>query len=88
MAKRITCEVAMDNTAKVSTKGQVVIPAELRKRHHLKPGGKVQIFEYGELICIAPVVKDAVEAAYGALPSTPSLAEELLKERRGDFAGG
>ncbi len=39
----------MDNTAKVSTKGRVVIPAELRKRHHLKPGGKVQIFEYGEL---------------------------------------
>jgi AbrB family looped-hinge helix DNA binding protein len=77
----------MDNTAKVSTKGQVVIPAELRKRHHLKPGGKVQIFEYGELICIAPVVKDAVGAAYGALPTSPSLADELLKERRRDFPG-
>jgi AbrB family looped-hinge helix DNA binding protein len=77
----------MDNTAKVSTKGQVVIPAELRKRHHLKPGEKVQIFEYGEIICIAPLVKDAVEAAYGALPSGPSLTEELLKERQKDFAG-
>jgi len=77
----------MDSTAKVSTKGQVVIPSNLRKRHHLEPGSQVQIFEYGELICIAPLVKDPVEAAWGALPSGPSLADELLEERRKDFAG-
>lgn len=77
----------METTTKVSTKGQVVIPAELRKRHHLEPGKDVQIFEYGELICIAPLVRDAVEAAYGALPPEPSLAEELQKGRRKDFAG-
>lgn len=78
----------MDNTAKVSTKGQVVIPAGLRKRHHMEPGAQVQIYEYGELICIAPVVKDAVEAAYGALPPGLSLADELLKARGKDFTGG
>ena len=77
----------MATIAKVSTKGQVVIPAELRKRHHLEPGENVQIFEYGELICIAPLVKDAVEAAYGALPSGPSLADELAKGRLSDFSG-
>ena len=77
----------MEAITKISTKGQVVIPAELRKRHHLGPGETVQIFEYGELICIAPLVRDAVEAAYGALPSEPSLAEELQQERRKDFAG-
>jgi AbrB family looped-hinge helix DNA binding protein len=77
----------METIAKVSTKGQVVIPAELRKRHHLEPGENVQIFEYGELICIAPLVKDAVEAAYGALPSGPSLADELAMGRLSDFSG-
>lgn len=77
----------METISKVSTKGQVVIPAELRKRHHLEPGENVRIFEYGELICIAPLVRDAVEAAYGALPPEPSLVEELQKERRKDFAG-
>jgi len=77
----------METVAKVSTKGQVVIPAELRKRHHLEPGENVQIFEYGELICLAPMVRDAVEAAYGTLPPGPSLAEELQQERRRDFAG-
>lgn len=77
----------METVAKVSTKGQVVIPAELRKRHHLEPGEDVRIFEYGEVICLAPMVKDAVGAAYGSLPAGPSLAEELRQERRKDFVG-
>lgn len=75
----------MDTLAKISTKGQVVIPADLRKRHHLEPGASVQIFEYGNLICLAPIVADPVAAAWGALPGTPSLADELLQERRKDF---
>jgi AbrB family looped-hinge helix DNA binding protein len=77
----------MDSMSKVSTKGQVVIPAILRKKHHLEPGAQVHIFEYGDLICVAPVVKDAVSQAYGSLPQGPSLAEELLKERGKEFAG-
>lgn len=77
----------MDSISKVSTKGQVVIPAALRKKHHLEPGAQVQIIEYGELICIAPVVKDAVAQAHGSLPREPSLTAELLKERGKDFAG-
>jgi len=76
----------MDSLVKISTKGQVVIPAELRKRHHLEPGASVQIFEYGNLICLVPIVANPVEAAWGALPKTPSLADELLKERRKDFS--
>ena len=78
----------MNTITRVSTKGQVVIPAELRKKHHLEPGEKVQIFEYGEIICLAPIVKDAVEAAYGFLPEgEPSMTEELLRERKKDFRG-
>lgn len=76
----------MNSTAKVSTKGQVVIPAELRKRHHLEPGAEVRIFEYGELVCIAPVVKEPVAVAYGFLADGGKpLTEELLEERKKDF---
>ena len=76
----------MDSTAKVSTKGQVVIPAELRKRHHLEPGSQVRIFEYGDLVCIAPVVKEPVAAAYGFLADGGKpLTEELLEERKKEF---
>jgi AbrB family looped-hinge helix DNA binding protein len=77
----------MEAFAKVSTKGQVVIPAELRKRHHLEPGASVHVYEYGDLICLAPVVADPVEEAWGSLPGKTSLVDELLAMRRKDFAG-
>jgi AbrB family looped-hinge helix DNA binding protein len=77
----------MEALAKVSTKGQVVIPAELRKRHHLEPGASVHVYEYGDLICLAPVVADPVEEAWGTLQGEPSLADELLKMRKKDFVG-
>jgi AbrB family looped-hinge helix DNA binding protein len=77
----------METFAKVSTKGQVVIPAELRKRHHLEPGASVHVYEYGNLICLAPVVADPAEEAWGTLRGGPSLVDELLEMRRKDFAG-
>jgi AbrB family looped-hinge helix DNA binding protein len=77
----------MEALAKVSTKGQVVIPAELRKRHHLEPGASVHVYEYGDLICLAPVVADPVEEAWGTMREGPSLADELLKMRKKDFVG-
>jgi hypothetical protein len=42
--------------------------------------------EYGNVVCIVPVVKEPVDDAYGFLrDGGPSAAEELLKERRKDF---
>ena len=78
----------MNSISKVSTKGQVVIPAAFRKKYHLKPGAQVQIFEYGNMVCITPVEEDPVEKAYGLLPRKPSLTEELLTMRDKDFVDG
>jgi AbrB family looped-hinge helix DNA binding protein len=73
-------------TAKVSIKGQIVIPGQLRKKHHLEPGTQVDVYEYGDVICIAPRPTDPIAAACGILPSAPSLAQELLLERQKDEA--
>ena len=70
---------------KVLAKGQVVIPASMRKKYSIQPGCKIQIFEYGNLIYLVPPAEDPVEQAMGCLPGTPSLSEELLKERKKDF---
>jgi AbrB family looped-hinge helix DNA binding protein len=70
--------------AKVLAKGQIVIPASIRKKYGIQPGMKVQVFEYGDIIYLIPPLKDPVEQAMGCLPSTPSLSEELLDERRED----
>lgn len=70
---------------KTLSKGQIVIPAEIRKRYGIKPGSELQIIEYGGIIYLIPPVEDPIKAACGILPSKPSLSARLLKERKGEF---
>jgi len=74
-------------TVRVLGKGQMVIPAILRKKFGIRPGCTVRVFEYGNLIYIVPPSEDPVAGAMGCLPGSPSLAGELLEERKKDFPG-
>ena len=67
------------------SKGQIVIPAGIRKKYRIKPGTEIQIMEYGGIIYLIPPVDDPVQAALGILPPKPSLSERLLKDRKGEF---
>jgi AbrB family looped-hinge helix DNA binding protein len=71
---------------RVLAKGQVVIPASIRKRYRIEPGCELQVFDYGNVIYLVPPSSDPVGDAMGCLPGAPSLSEELLAERRKDFA--
>lgn len=73
------------STVKTLAKGQIVIPAEIRKKFHIEPGTELQIMEYGGIIYLVPPVEDPIRAAQGSLPSRPSLAGQLLRERRSDY---
>ena len=76
----------MGKSSKVTVKGQVLIPGDIRKRHHIEPGTEVRFVENGNVVCIVPVVMEPVDDAYGFLrDGGPSAAEELLKERHRDF---
>lgn len=70
---------------KTLSKGQIVIPAGIRKRYHIEPGTEMQIMEYGGIIYLIPPVEDPINAAAGILPSKPSLSEKLLRERKKEF---
>ena len=72
-------------TVKTLSKGQVVIPAEMRKRYHIEPGTEMQIMEYGGIIYLIPPVENPIRAACGVLPSEPSLSEKVIKERKREF---
>ena len=72
-------------TVKTLAKGQIVIPAEMRKKYHIDPGTEMQIMEYGGIIYLIPPVADPIQAARGSLPTRPSPAGQLLRERRGDY---
>lgn len=67
--------------AKILGKGQLVIPAKIRKKFGIKPGDAVRIFEYGGVIHLIPKSKNPVRDAIGILPRRPSLAKQLLKDR-------
>ncbi len=57
-------------SVKVLAKGQIVIPARLRKKHHIKPGQEIRVFEYDGLIYLVPPSSDPVSEALGCLPRT------------------
>ncbi len=73
-------------TVKTLSKGQIVIPAKLRRKYHIKAGAELHILEYGGMIHLIPPVTDPIKAAAGCLPKRPSLAKKLLKDRITDFA--
>ena len=41
---------------KISNKGSVTIPTEIRKRYNLRAGSKVVIVDYGGILAIVPAV--------------------------------
>ncbi|MGA1823148.1 MAG: AbrB/MazE/SpoVT family DNA-binding domain-containing protein [bacterium] len=66
-----------------SIKGQLIIPANLRKKMGIIPGHPVQIIEQKDHLILKPIPKDPVKKSKGILPkTTPSLAKELLEERK------
>jgi AbrB family looped-hinge helix DNA binding protein len=66
----------------ISSKGWVVIPAELRKKYGLKPGDAVNVIDYGGTLALVPALDDPVQAARGLLAGPESLTAELVDEHR------
>lgn len=77
-------------TIKISNKGWVVIPANLRKRYRLKPGTEIQIVDYGGVLAIVPVKDNPIESSAGMLAAkgkslTKALIEDHEQELKGDY---
>jgi AbrB family looped-hinge helix DNA binding protein len=71
-------------TAYVTSKGQLVIPASLRKRFGIKAGTKVRFIERDGEIVIQPITSEFIRSVCGMLKSDKSMTRELLKERAKD----
>ena len=76
-------------TVTVSAKGQLVIPADVRKRYHIAPGTQVEVLDTGQQIVLVPVRKasghkDAFLASRGMLKgySVKEFLEWRRQERR------
>lgn len=69
---------------KISSKGQIVIPKEIREKLGIAPGKRLLLQLVGEHAEILPLPDDPVKSIRGMLKTDVSLAEELLRERRKD----
>jgi AbrB family looped-hinge helix DNA binding protein len=72
----------------VSTKGQLVIPAQLREALGIEPGTRVAIRQEGSELILRPQTKEVarqlIEELCGMTAGGYSMAEDLMAERRAE----
>ena len=66
----------------VSSKGQLVIPSQMRAELGIEPGARVAVMVEGDHIILQPISKRLVEETRGMLAGGPSLSDALQQERR------
>jgi len=69
-------------TSVVTTKGQLVIPARLRRRFGIKKGTMVTFTEDDGRIIVQPVTREFIHELRGSLKGEPSALAALLEERK------
>ncbi len=69
-------------TSVVTTKGQLVIPARLRRRFGIKKGTRVTFVEDAGRIIVQPVTHEFIRELRGSLPGERSALAALLAERK------
>ena len=73
----------MDSETSVMTsKGQLVVPARLRRRYGMKKGTLVAFVDDGRRLIVQPVTREFIHGLRGSLARKPSPLEGLLRERK------
>lgn len=67
------------SSVKVSSKGQIVIPEDIRKKLGLEKGSKVKVVLEGNKIVLMPAVEPPNEAIISA---EPKVVKQVLKESK------
>jgi len=72
-----------DISSTFTSKGQLVIPAELRRKHKIEAGTKVRILEdqFGRIV-LQPITEDYIDRVMGLLADGPDLLANWEKEHR------
>jgi AbrB family looped-hinge helix DNA binding protein len=71
----------MESTV-VTSKGQVVIPARIRRLLNIKQGTRLHVEERDSEIVLKPLNADYFKKISGALPTKGKLSRMLLEERK------
>lgn len=71
---------------RLSGKGQLVIPSEIRKRYNLRKGDRFLVREEAGEIVLRPLERHPLLDLRGAYKGGTSLTEALLRERQSERA--
>lgn len=64
----------------VSTKGQIIIPSEIRKKYKIKQGDRFELQEIEGKLVLVPLYDKPFVGLYGALKDKKSLTRSLQDE--------
>ncbi|MGH9512240.1 MAG: AbrB/MazE/SpoVT family DNA-binding domain-containing protein [Terriglobales bacterium] len=69
--------------ATFTSKGQLVVPAELRRKHGIAAGTKVKILEdqFGRIV-LQPITGEYIDSVMGCLADGPDLLAKWQSEHR------
>lgn len=70
----------MGTTMTMGPKGQIVIPAAIRRAVDLQPGQRVDIEVRDGVVVLTPIPKDLVSYLAGKYRGTPSPLKDLIAE--------
>lgn len=71
-------------TVRTLAKGQVVIPATLRKQLSIEVGDLLEVTVVNDHIELRPIPADPIAAFFGSLKGGASMAEGLKEEHRSE----
>ena len=66
----------------VTTKGQLVIPAKLRRKYAIREGTQVAFLEEENRLVLQPLTPEFVRSLRGSLKTDPSALKLLLEDRK------
>jgi AbrB family looped-hinge helix DNA binding protein len=70
-------------SATFTSKGQLVVPAELRRKHGIEAGTRVTFLEdqFGRIV-LQPITEEYIDRVMGCLQEGPDLLTEWEKDHR------
>jgi AbrB family looped-hinge helix DNA binding protein len=75
-------EVMAMNVVKATVKGQVLIPASLRRKYKIERGTPLRVYGRRNHIILEPVVRDPVEEGRGMLKTKGRILKSLIENRK------
>ena len=70
------------NVVKATVKGQILIPASLRKKYRIERGTPMRVYGGKNRIILEPVDRDPVEEGRGMLKTKGRVLRSLIEDRK------